>query len=109
MLNLNSPDLYSSNHPFLSEYGLTNCNSREVVGFKLREPLAKAILIKQDAWHSRVHKEPDSRTLYFGGDRNRLEWRSRLPRVDYGYPCRLKVAHIPAHNCHAMNERSRCD
>jgi len=32
-----------------------------------------------------------------------------LPRIDYGYPGGLKMAHVPAHDRHAMNERSSCD
>jgi len=37
------------------------------------------------------------------------EWRSSLPRIDYAYSGGLKMAHVPAHNRHAMNERRRCD
>ena len=41
--------------------------------------------------------------------RNHFDWCSPLPRVNYGDPRCLKMTQIPRHNCHSMNERSRCD
>ena len=32
-----------------------------------------------------------------------------LPRVDDGHPHRLKMAHIPGYNRHAMDERRGCN
>lgn len=41
--------------------------------------------------------------------RSLLNMPSNLPRVENGYTGCLEMAHIPGHNRHAVNERSRCD
>src|SRR5712671_872246 len=38
-----------------------------------------------------------------------VKWCSRFPGIDNAYSHWLKVAHVPGHNRHGMDERSGCD